>query len=109
MLTQQTIKRPLHNKTSNVYLVRPNGCLHIASVNPSCVGLRTIKGVGMADIQKYTTLSPADSRLVTGRQAYFLDVLGAGNGSPMSVISFEAVERIGEPYRITLTLTHPDQ
>ncbi|AMV46770.1 type VI secretion system Vgr family protein [Paraburkholderia caribensis] len=63
----------------------------------------------MSDIQKYTTLSPADSRLVTGRQAYFLDVLGAGNESPMSVISFEAVERIGEPYRITLTLTHPDQ
>ena len=53
----------------------------------------------MSDIQKYTTLSPADWRLVTGRQAYFLDVLGAGHANPLSVVAFEAVERIGEPYR----------
>ncbi|MGT2472730.1 hypothetical protein [Paraburkholderia terrae] len=63
----------------------------------------------MSDIQKYTTLSQPESRLVTGRQAYFLDVLGAANASQLSVVAFEAVERIGEPYRITLTLTHPDQ
>ncbi|OUL78805.1 hypothetical protein CA602_30875 [Paraburkholderia hospita] len=63
----------------------------------------------MSDIQKYTTLSQSESRLVTGRQAYFLDVLGAGNANQLSVVAFEAVERIGEPYRITLTLTHPDQ
>ncbi|CAG9218681.1 Type VI secretion system secreted protein VgrG [Paraburkholderia sabiae] len=49
------------------------------------------------------------SKSITGRQAYFLDVLGVANVSSLSVVSFEAIERIGEPYRITVTFTHPDE
>ncbi|CAE6821442.1 hypothetical protein R69746_06068 [Paraburkholderia aspalathi] len=45
---------------------------------------------------------------VTGRQSYFLDVPGAGNAKDLSVVSFEAVERVGEPYRVSIELTHPD-
>nr|WP_245763395.1 type VI secretion system Vgr family protein [Paraburkholderia diazotrophica] len=44
----------------------------------------------------------------TGRQAYFLDVPGIEGAGALSVVSFEATERLGEPYRITLRLTHPD-
>ncbi|CAG9173562.1 hypothetical protein LMG23992_02486 [Cupriavidus laharis] len=45
--------------------------------------------------------------LVTGRQAYFLDVTGAPSASGLSVVSFRAVERLGEPYEVTVQLTHP--
>ena len=45
---------------------------------------------------------------VTGRQSYFLDVPGTGNAKDLSVVSFEAVERMGEPYRVSIELTHPD-
>ncbi len=54
-----------------------------------------------------TALERAAS-LVTGRQPYHLDVVGPQNGAVLSVVSFEAVERIGEPYCITIELTHPD-
>jgi type VI secretion system secreted protein VgrG len=45
----------------------------------------------------------------TGRQSYFLDVTGSANGRELSVVSYKAIERIGEPYRITVDLTHPDR
>ncbi|CAG9176397.1 hypothetical protein LMG23992_03264 [Cupriavidus laharis] len=45
--------------------------------------------------------------LVTGRQAYFLDIPGAPSASGLSVVSFRAVERLGEPYEVTIQLTHP--
>jgi type VI secretion system secreted protein VgrG len=44
----------------------------------------------------------------TGRQSYFLGVTGSANSRELSVVSFKAVKRIGEPYRITVDLTHPD-
>nr|WP_118178711.1 type VI secretion system Vgr family protein [Paraburkholderia phosphatilytica] len=47
-----------------------------------------------------------DSR--TARQPYFLGVPGAAGTSALSVVSFEATERLGEPYRIVVRLTHPD-
>jgi type VI secretion system secreted protein VgrG len=47
-------------------------------------------------------------KVVAGRQSYFLDVTGPANGSTLSVVSFTAVERIGEPYRITIELTHQE-
>jgi type VI secretion system secreted protein VgrG len=46
-------------------------------------------------------------RGLTGRQAYFLEVPGAGSAAALSVVSFEAVERLGEPYTVTIQLTHP--
>jgi len=46
-------------------------------------------------------------KALTGQQHYFLEVMGPANGVALSVVSFEAVEKIGEPYRITIDLTHP--
>lgn len=43
---------------------------------------------------------------LTGRQSYHLEVIGSADGLALSVVSFEAVERMGEPYRITIELTH---
>ncbi|WP_301288212.1 type VI secretion system Vgr family protein [Ralstonia chuxiongensis] len=48
-------------------------------------------------------------RAVTGRQPYRLDVPGTQSAQALSVVSFEAIERLGEPYRITIELTHPDE
>ncbi|WP_118178584.1 type VI secretion system Vgr family protein [Paraburkholderia phosphatilytica] len=45
---------------------------------------------------------------LTGGQAYFFDVPGAPEAQALSVVSFEATERLGEPYRIVVRLTHPD-
>jgi type VI secretion system secreted protein VgrG len=36
---------------------------------------------------------------VTGRQAYFLEVPGSVSAAGLSVVSFEAVERLGEPMK----------
>lgn len=44
---------------------------------------------------------------VPGRQAYHLIVPGAATAPGLSVVSFKAVERLGEPYRVTIQLTHP--
>jgi hypothetical protein len=45
---------------------------------------------------------------ITGHPSYFLDVTGPANAKALSVVSFEAVERIGEPYRIVIEVTHPE-
>jgi type VI secretion system secreted protein VgrG len=47
------------------------------------------------------------AQAVTGRQPYHLEVIGPAHGVALSVVAFEAVERLGEPYRITIELTHP--
>ncbi|MFC4521891.1 type VI secretion system Vgr family protein [Cupriavidus pinatubonensis] len=44
---------------------------------------------------------------ITGRQAYVLEVPSAPTVAALSVVSFEAVERLGEPYVVTVQLTHP--
>ncbi|HJP68782.1 MAG TPA: type VI secretion system tip protein VgrG [Sphingomicrobium sp.] len=44
---------------------------------------------------------------LTGRQAYFLQVPGTVSAAALSVVSFEAVERLGEPYTVSIQLTHP--
>lgn len=41
------------------------------------------------------------------RQSYFLRVPGATTAAGLSVVSFEAVERLGEPYEVIVHLTHP--
>ena len=47
------------------------------------------------------------AQILTGRQSYHLHVQGPANGIALSVVSFEAVECMGEPYRISIELTHP--
>ena len=49
------------------------------------------------------------AQLMTGRQSYHLNVQGPANGVALSVVSFDAVERMGEPYRISIELTHPHE
>jgi type VI secretion system secreted protein VgrG len=46
---------------------------------------------------------------VTGRQAYFLGVPGTDSGAELSVVSFTATEKMGEPSVVTIELTHPQQ
>ncbi|AXK61702.1 type VI secretion system Vgr family protein [Burkholderia sp. IDO3] len=42
---------------------------------------------------------------ITGRQSYFLEVPGAPAAQDLSIMSFVLDERLGEPYRIAVTLT----
>jgi type VI secretion system secreted protein VgrG len=65
-------------------------------------------GEAMADLLKNVGTYAKDPKATTGRQSCFLDVTGPANGRELSVVSFKAVERMGEPYRITIELTHPD-
>ncbi|MFL9920606.1 type VI secretion system tip protein VgrG [Paraburkholderia fungorum] len=62
----------------------------------------------MADLPKKVGTYAKQSKTMTGRQSYFVEVPGTANAKDLSVISFEATERMGEPYRITIVLTHPD-
>lgn len=62
----------------------------------------------MADqVERLKTYGDAQRKGLTGRQAYFLEVPGAASAAALSVVSFEAVERLGEPYTINIQLTHP--
>ncbi|MBV8272376.1 MAG: type VI secretion system tip protein VgrG [Cupriavidus sp.] len=45
-------------------------------------------------------------KAVTGRQPYHLEVPSAPSAIGLSVMSFEAVERLGEPYTVKVRLTH---
>jgi type VI secretion system secreted protein VgrG len=62
----------------------------------------------MADLLESIETYANDIKALTGRQAYFVDVPGTADASALSVVSFEAVERMGDPYRIRIELTHPD-
>ncbi|RDS83887.1 type VI secretion system tip protein VgrG, partial [Dyella monticola] len=55
-----------------------------------------------------TVATTAADRL-TGRQSYFVNVPGVPSADALSVVSSRIVERMGEPWRITLELTHPDE
>lgn len=46
---------------------------------------------------------------VTGCQAYFLDVPGTDSAAALSVVSFEATEKMGAPVEVRIELTHPQQ
>jgi type VI secretion system secreted protein VgrG len=50
-----------------------------------------------------------NGELVTGRQAYYVDVPSAANAKDLSVVSYHAHERMGEPYEIVVEVTHPEQ
>ncbi|TDV04565.1 type VI secretion system Vgr family protein [Paraburkholderia caballeronis] len=46
---------------------------------------------------------------IPGRQAYFLDVPGTDSAAQLSVVSFEATEKMGEPSVVRIVLTHPGE
>ena len=46
---------------------------------------------------------------IPGRQAYFLDVPGTDSAAALSVVSFKATEKMGEPTQVTIVLTHLPQ
>lgn len=56
----------------------------------------------MADLQ-------AVLQAVPGRQTYFLDVPGTYSAAALSVVSFEAIEKMGAPVEVRIVLTHPLQ
>ncbi|MDH6151761.1 type VI secretion system secreted protein VgrG [Paraburkholderia sp. WSM4179] len=49
------------------------------------------------------------SRGITGRQACHLAVPGTDSASALSVVSFEATEKMGAPNEVHIELTHPQQ
>ncbi|WP_322094440.1 type VI secretion system Vgr family protein [Paraburkholderia bannensis] len=51
----------------------------------------------------------ADMAEIPGRQAYYLTVPGTDSAAPLSVVSFDATEKMGEPNVVRITLTHPEQ
>ncbi len=78
-----------------------------AQRNHAVHGLRTEQGT-VADLSKGRTSDGSALRKgETGRQAYRLEVPGALSAAALSVVSFKAVERLGEPYVVTVALTHP--
>jgi type VI secretion system secreted protein VgrG len=48
-------------------------------------------------------------RDITGRQAYLLAVPGTASAAALSVVSFTATEKMGEPNVVHIELTHPQQ
>ena len=46
---------------------------------------------------------------LSGRQAYSLDIPGSASAAALSVVSFEATEKMGEPNTVHVVLTHPLQ
>ncbi|OLL32642.1 type IV secretion protein Rhs, partial [Burkholderia sp. SRS-W-2-2016] len=56
----------------------------------------------MADLQGALQAIP-------GRQAYYLSVPGTDAASALSVVSFTATEKMGEPNVVHIELTHPQQ
>ena len=62
----------------------------------------------MTDLGKdLSDFSDAVRAGLSRHQAYFLKVPGTASAEALSVVSFEAVERLGEPYVVTVRLTHP--
>lgn len=59
----------------------------------------------MADGLERAKAAMAEGKPVTGRQSCFLDVPSAASAKGLSVVSFKAVERLGDPYHITIDLT----
>jgi type VI secretion system secreted protein VgrG len=48
-------------------------------------------------------------RAISGRQAYHLSVPGTDSAAALSVVSFDATEKMGAPSEVHIVLTHPQQ
>lgn len=65
----------------------------------------------MADGMESSERAGAAARSLAGRpvqQAYFLEVPGTVSAKGLSVMSFTAVERMGDSYTVTIDLTHAE-
>jgi type VI secretion system secreted protein VgrG len=62
----------------------------------------------MADTQDEARTFSGLRKAITGQQRYFLEVQGTEGIGDISVVSFRAVEKMGQPYRIDIAVTHPD-
>jgi type VI secretion system secreted protein VgrG len=65
----------------------------------------------MADGMESSERAGATARSLAGRpvqQAYFLEVPGTVSAKGLSVMSFTAVERMGDSYTVTIELTHAE-
>jgi type VI secretion system secreted protein VgrG len=63
----------------------------------------------MASLYDEARTLVSDLTAIPGRQAYFLDVPGTDSAAQLSVVSFDATEKMGEPNVVHIVLTHPDQ
>ncbi|MFM0047083.1 hypothetical protein PQR05_20780 [Paraburkholderia sediminicola] len=63
----------------------------------------------MAELPRQVGMYANQSKAMTRRQSYFVDVAGTANSKDLSVVSLEATERMGEPHRITIILAHSDR
>ena len=60
-------------------------------------------------VEKASGLAYAYAHSISGHQNYHLSVPGTASAAGLSVAAFEATEALGEPYRIRVTLTHPQE
>src|ERR1700712_1034952 len=63
----------------------------------------------MASLHEYASRFLTSVTAIPGRQAYFLDVPGTDRAAQLSVVSFAATEKMGEPVEVCIELTHPLQ
>ncbi|MCG5079083.1 type VI secretion system Vgr family protein [Paraburkholderia tagetis] len=61
----------------------------------------------MANLYDETREFVSNLTAIFGRQAYFLEVPGTDSAAQLSVVSFEASERMGEPSVVRVVMTHP--
>jgi type VI secretion system secreted protein VgrG len=60
-------------------------------------------------MSNFSEQAAASTRAISAQQSYHVTIPGTSGAALLSVVSFEAVEALGEPYRITIQLTHPQE
>jgi type VI secretion system secreted protein VgrG len=63
----------------------------------------------MPDSMQKVTETMQLIKSVTGQQQYHVKIPGTATAALLSVVSFEAIETLGEPYRVVVQLTHPQE
>ncbi|WP_213765272.1 type VI secretion system Vgr family protein [Caballeronia sp. dw_19] len=63
----------------------------------------------MAETDQGAGSQRSSGALITGRQAYHVDVPSATNAKDLSVVSYHLREAMSEPYEIVVQVTHPEQ
>jgi pimeloyl-ACP methyl ester carboxylesterase len=60
-------------------------------------------------MSNFSEQAATSTRAISAQQSYHVTIPGTSGAALLSVVSFEAVEALGEPYRITIQLTHPQE
>jgi type VI secretion system secreted protein VgrG len=60
-------------------------------------------------MSNFSEQAAASRQAISAQQSYHVTIPGTSGAALLSVVSFEAVEALGEPYRITVQLTHPQE